>query len=149
MSGLEEKSRVYLTLLIRLKMSANVLLRVTTLVSFPYFQGYIRNHAAKYNELLNNIQTQCLNHYPSTSMVLYPKICPLFIHAYYWFYGYGIKVYLSSFFRLQVTFISSMDILRVFSVLKIGLPFCNDSGFKDSQVQHGASYSGVLLPRYL
>ena len=61
-------------------------------------------------------------------LLLYPKICPLFIHAYYWFYGYGIKVYLSSFFRLQVTFISSMDILRVFSVLKIGSPFCSDSG---------------------
>ncbi|CAI8607258.1 unnamed protein product [Vicia faba] len=28
---------------------------------------------------------------------------------------------------------------------QIGSPFRNDSGFKDSQVQPGASYSGVLL----
>ena len=49
-------------------MSAYILLRVTTLVSFPYFQGYIRNHAAEYDELLNNIQKQYIHHYPSISI---------------------------------------------------------------------------------
>ena len=41
-------------------------------------------------------------------------------------------------------FISPMDVLRVFFVLKIGSPFRNDSGFKDSEVQPDESYSGVL-----